>query len=109
MPDGVPYGVDLKAGAKPMEATERFVGSAMMWVANGLRVGAANGMKFTGFAGFVVALFLDMMKSPVTAALILSTIVAAILFVVWLFGVILEKTGLKKKKAAEVKASQLMY
>lgn len=109
MPEGVPYGVDLKAGAKPMEATERFVGSAMMWVANGLRVGAANGMKVTGFLGFLVTLFLDMMKSPVTAALVLSTIVAAVLFVVWLFGVIVEKAGLKKKKAGEVKASQLMY
>lgn len=109
MPDGVPYGVDLKAGAKPMEATERFVGSAMMWVANALRVGAANGMKATGFLGFAIALFLDMMKSPVTAALILSTILAAICFVVWLFGFILEKTGLKKKKAGERSASQLMY
>jgi len=109
MPDGVPYGVDPTVGAKPMETTERFVGSAMMWLANGLRVGMANGLKLSGPVGFVAVLFLDMMKSPVTAALILTSIMAAIFAVIWFGGVILEKAGLRKKKKGEAAASQLMY
>lgn len=92
-----------------METTERFVGSAMMWLANGLRVGMANGLKLSGPVGFVAVLFLDMMKSPVTAALILTSIMAAIFAVIWFGGVILEKAGLRKKKKGEAAASQLMY
>jgi len=109
MPEGIPYGIDPTVGAKPMETTERFIGSAMLWLANGLRVGMANGMKVSGAGGFLVVLFLDMMKSPVTSALILSTIIAAICAVGWLCGVVLEKAGLRKKKKGEASASQLMY
>ena len=109
MPEGIPYGIDPTAGAKPMETTERFIGAAMLWLANGLRVGMANGMKLSGGLGFVTVLFLDMMKSPVTAAVMLSSIVAAVCFVGWLLGIGLEKAGLRKKKRGEARASQLMY
>lgn len=109
MPDGIGYGIDQSAGAKPLESTERFVGAAMMWVANGLRVGMANGLKLSGPLGFIAVLFLDMMKQPVTAALICTTIVAIVLGVGWFFGFVLDKAGLKKKKKGEAGASQLMY
>ena len=109
MPEGIPYGIDPTAGAKPMETTERFIGAAMLWLANGLRVGMANGMKLSGGLGFVTVLFLDMMKSPVTAAVMLSSLVALVCFVGWLLGVGLEKAGLRKKKRGEQRASQLMY
>ncbi len=109
MPDGIGYGIDPSAGAKPLESTERFVGAAMMWLANGLRVGMANGLQMSGPIGFGVVMFLDMMKQPVTAALICTTIVAALCAVGWFFGFVLDKAGLRKKKKGEAAASQLMY
>lgn len=109
MPDGIGYGIDPSAGAKPLESTERFVGAAMMWAANGLRVGMANGLKLSGPLGFVAVLFLDMMKQPVTAALICTTIVALVFGFGWFFGFVLDKAGLRKKKKGEAGASQLMY
>lgn len=109
MPEHVPYKIDKDAGLKPMEESERFVGGALMLIGTVLRSAMANGMKLTGLLGIGIAAFLDAMKNPTTAAIMVTAIVMLGMGVVWVAGVILDKIGFRKKKKGEATATQGLY
>lgn len=109
MPEHVPYRVDEKAGLKPMEETERFVGAALMLFGTFARVIMANTTAVTGVGGVLVVGVLDMMKSPTNLAILITVITMGVTAVLWVLAFIIDKLGLKIKKRGEKSATQAMY
>ena len=109
MPDMIPYRIDPNAGAKPLESTERFLGSVFILLGTLTRTAMANGFKLSGASGVIVAWILTLMKDPVHFAIFVAFVAMAITGVLWLFGVCLQKFGIKKKRKGEAGSSQLMY
>ena len=109
MPDMIPYRIDPNAGAKPLESTERFLGSVFILLGTLTRTAMANGFKLSGAGGVIVAWILTLMKDPVHFAIFVAFCAMAITGTLWLFGVCLQKFGVKKKRKGEAGSSQLMY
>ena len=109
MPDMIPYRIDPNAGAKPLDATERSLGSVFILLGTLTRTAMANGFKLSGAGGVIVAWILTLMKDPVHFAIFVAFCAMAITGTLWLFGVCLQKFGVKKKRKGEAGSSQLMY
>ena len=109
MPDMIPYRIDPNAGAKPLESTERFLGSVFILLGTLTRTAMANGFKLSGAGGVIVAWILTLMKDPVHFAIFVAFVAMALTGAGWLFGVCLQKFGVKKKRKGEAGSSQLMY
>jgi lysozyme len=110
----IPYGVDPNAGAKPLEKTERFMGSALMLFATVLRSLMAKGRFAAGAVGTACTAFLALFDNPETRALLISILAIIVVVIitttlgVWA-AIGLDKKGLKIKKRGELSARQLMY
>ena len=109
MPDMIPYRIDPHAGAKPLESTERFLGSVFILLGTLTRTAMANGFKLSGAGGVIVAWILTLMKDPVHFAIFVAFCAMAVTGGLWVFGVCLQKFGVKKKRKGEAGSSQLMY
>jgi len=109
MPDMIPYRIDPNAGAKPLESTERFLGSVFILLGTLTRTAMANGFKLSGAGGVIVAWILTLMKDPVHFAIFVAFCAMAVTGGLWVFGVCLQKFGVKKKRKGEAGSSQLMY
>ena len=109
MPEVIPYRIDPKAGAKPLESTERFLGSVLILLGTLLRTTMANGFKLSGPLGILAAWILTLMKDPVTMAIFVSFLAMAVTGIGWGIGRAIQKSGIKKKRRGEETATQLMY
>ncbi|MEL7453572.1 MAG: lysozyme [Pseudomonadota bacterium] len=97
--DDLPYKVDPKAGAKPMEESERFWGTMLEAVGH---FGRTWSTRAVGAAGASAAFFGDLLKSPAVIAILAACIA-------WLIFFATTQLGRHKKRRGEEAATQVLY
>ena len=101
LPGEVPYGITRET-AKPMEQSQRFIGSAMILFGTIFRRLSTFGIGTSGAVGVFGSMYLDILANPAAFSLVLF---AGAWVVFW----ITQKLGKKVKQDGEVKASELLY
>lgn len=104
----LPPQIDPNNGAKPMEATERFVGQMLITIGVMMRAMAGSVAKIGGIGGVVATMFMELVSNPTSLALLVGGIVVVIAAVQWVAGWVMERRGETIRQRGRDSATQVM-